>query len=805
MRVLITSDPVSEPEQYRFGNNGWNAFWIGDPDWNGMDAHACAFRRSVTVAEHTVIRIHVSADQRYTLYVDGIRTGFGPERGDPRNWFYQTYDLDLEPGRHVVCAIVTWTSSRGALAHLGHFYNTPGFMVYAQDRPSDFLNTGIAHWECLTLHGLVQFLPSISGQFTTIGARTDFRADRALAKCADGMDSAGDWKTSLTCERVELRSLLPNGYHEKRLLRHSVLPAMFEREVSVCDVRYMRCSCDFKSFDEENLKPVKIRDSDAALASGFSAALKAEQPFIFEAQKVYSAILDAHEYHCAWPLLTVSGGSGSVIEVAWAEALFTEQTESSWRKENRNAIDGKFFRGTADIFRPDGSEHMKMEPIWWEAGRYVRITVCTADQPLVLERFKLRETHYPIKFESGFETSDPRWNNVFKISKRAVEMCSHETFFDCPFYEQQMYAGDSRIEMLVTYVMTRDARLPRKAMMMFDESRTSDGVTQSRTPSIDVQVIPPFSLWWVMMVCDYAMWRDDIPFVKERMPGVRAVLETFRKNVGSDGLLRPLPGWNFMDWVPSWSAGIPLGRNMGVNAVSNLQLALTLKSAAGLEEFLGETLLAQRNRDMAERIAEAVRRTFWSAGKGLLAEDPEKTSFSEHTQCLAVLGDFAPEGSDLLSALLSAGDDIAKTTVYFSHYLFEAFAKENRLAEVYERLNLWFWMEDNGFMTTIESPEPSRSDCHAWGAHPLYHAHASFAGIRPASYGFSSVSIRPQPGPLNHIRTDMVHPAGLVSLSLDAAPDGHCSGWAASPAGVPVDMELPDGRRFHWEGGRLVF
>lgn len=67
---------------------------------------------------------------------------------------------------------------------------------------------------------------------------------------------------------------------------------------------------------------------------------------------------------------------------------------------------------------------------------------------------------------------------------------------------------------------------------------------------------------------------------------------------------------------------------------------------------------------------------------------------------------------------------------------------------LFARLENWFDLPSQGFKTTPEQPEPTRSDCHAWGAHPLFHFYASILGIRPAAPGFSRVEIAPQLGQL---------------------------------------------------------
>ena len=109
---------------------------------------------------------------------------------------------------------------------------------------------------------------------------------------------------------------------------------------------------------------------------------------------------------------------------------------------------------------------------------------------------------------------------------------------------------------------------------------------------------------------------------------------------------------------------------------------------------------------------------------------------------------------------------LIRTTIYFTHYLFEAYRILGEIDVLYKRLDLWYGLRAQGFKTTIESPEPSRSDCHAWGAHPVFHFYASVLGIRPKSFGFNEVVIQPQLGSLEWAKGKMVHPNGFVEVDI---------------------------------------
>lgn len=490
------------------------------------------------------------------------------------------------------------------------------------------------------------------------------------------------------------------------------------------------------------------------------------------------------------------------MTMKWAEGLFAKSGRLSGGgdpnaagKGNRDEIYGKRFAGGGPVFRPDGGRERVFSPLWWEAGRYVEITVKTADEDLVLDSLKFEETRYPLAQDGATACDDADWDGIARVSLRSLQMCSHETFFDCPYYEQLMYVGDSRLEALTTYVVAHDARLPRKALAMFDASRVnSRGLTLANYPNAWAQVIPPFSVLWTLMVHDYALWRGDRAFVQSLMPGVRSVLETFAASRNADGLIPAPDGWNFMDWVPEWKDptqsrnwGMPPGADLGVNGLLQWLVVLALAKLADVETWLGEPELAARAARLAAEISSATQRVFFDKATGMFSEDAEHRHFSEHSQCLAILGGTLGEDAEtaLANRLMHYDGNIARTTIYFRHYLFEMLAKTGHADDIPEHLALWRGLVPNGLKTTIEEPEPSRSDCHAWGAHPLYHFYASTLGIRPAKMGFATVEVKPRLGAMEFASGKLPHPLGFIEVDLKKSADGRGhEGTVTLPAGL---------------------
>lgn len=350
-------------------------------------------------------------------------------------------------------------------------------------------------------------------------------------------------------------------------------------------------------------------------------------------------------------------------------------------------------------------------------------------------------------------------------------MCSHETYMDCPYYEQIMYVGDTRVEALATYAWERDRYLQNKALDMFHASIRDCGLTQSRYPSFKTQFIPPFSLWYIAMLYDYAMWCGDLKYVKKLLPDANGIIEFFLENLNEEGLLHSPSGWNFTDWTTGFSDGMTKEINQGVSGQYNIHLIYTLDILAKLEDILGEPELASRHRRISDEIYSKTEEIFWDKERGMFADDREHTTYLEHTQCIATLSDHGQDKISSMMSALSKYDDIFRTTIYYSFYLFEA-CKKAKCFDVFDK-NISFWSDlpKQGFKTTPECPEPARSDCHAWGAHPLYHLMTGILGINPAEPCFETVSITPNLLNLKEAKGTMPHRLGDIKVNFTKEND----------------------------------
>ena len=747
------------------GQADWPARWIRAAE-NGDVA---GFRLRVECAQPAEVVVHVSADERYELWLDGDLVGRGPSRGEVGHWSFESYRLRLPAGGHWLAARVWSLGDDAPLAQLS-LGDGPTFLLAAEPVSGQLLqlDTGAADWQAAALpgHGLRP-----KGDGYGCGAR----------HVSDGRPFPWGWQTGTDSLDWSAAAIGDPGRASggMRLLVPARLPAPAQRWAEGACVRHVASHPAGEPTRDRVVDPADHLNDEA----GDWQRLLDGTSLVVPPGTCRRVLIDLDEYVCAYPVIDLEGGRDAEVRMHWQESLYEPEPQAG--KGHRDVVVGKLFGrpgleedGIGDLFVAGGGREQH-STLWWQSGRYVEVLVTTAAEPLTITGLRFRETHYPYEDRSGFTASDPRLAQVGVLAFRTLLACSHETTMDCPYYEQLQYAGDTRLQCLVAYATSGDDALARQALRAFARSQDDNGLVRSRTPSRHASPIPPFTLWWVAMVHDFALWRGDLAFVTELMPGVRAAIDAHRRTVDDRGIFHALNGWNFTDWVPGWDAGTPPGivqdgeqhpdwpgPGRGVTAVLQLQLALVARQAAELESWLGEPDAGYSQ--LADRLVEAADESFYDADRGLYADDLGHTAFSEHAQSLALLAGAKYGETAVRTMIQQPPEALARTTVYFDHYLFEALHRIGRTDVLLGRLGLWLDLLDQGLRTVIEHPEPTRSDCHAWGAHPLYHYVATLLGVRPTAPGMTAVTVAPQLGGLEWAHASVPTPHGPLEVRAEA-------------------------------------
>jgi alpha-L-rhamnosidase len=732
----------------------WNAQWITAPGVTERDSVVLRFRKVVDLAQpvaHFVVNI--SADNQFIFYVNGKEAGRGPSRADLGHWRYETYDIAalLHAGRNTLAATVWHFGTRAAIAQMSE---RTGFLLHGQGDQERAADTN-ATWEVEEEKGIETLRPQVNGYFAAEpGQRIDgAKVDWSWSDDSGNTDAKGAWTKAVTLGRGARRHEqdAPNNWQ----LVEDPLPPMERTEVPAGKV---------------------VRASGIARPSGFP-----EKGFEVQAHSKASVLLDNGQLTTGFPVLAVSGGQGSKVRVTYAEALVDNKGE----KGNRNEIEGKHIEGVVDEFLPSGTEAARVfTPLSWRTWRYLQLDVETADQRVNIEGMRTWFSAYPFMEKGYFRSDNAGLTPIWNIGWRTARLDAHDTYMDTPYWERLQYIGDTRIQALISYTIGGDDRLGRQAIEAFNDSRIPEGLTQSRYPSSLAQMIPTFSLMWVGMVHDFWMFRGDAAFVRGQISGTRTVLDWFLRRQRADELLGRIPWWPFVDWGADFRDGVPPEDEDGGSAVLTLQFVEALRDAAELERAHGDAHIAENYEKAAERAAMAVRKLCWNEKYGLVTDTPAQKHFSQHANILAVWLDVVPaeKQQEVLTKILSRSDSgftaaaevptMTAATYYFRFYLARALEHAGMGDEYLKLLGPWREMVGLGLTTWAESPEPTRSDSHAWSAHPNFDLLRIVAGIRPTNAGFEKVTIEPHLGALKEVQAGMSIPQGIVEVEYKRRAEG---------------------------------
>jgi hypothetical protein len=740
--VILTVRAQNLPVNDRFIHGFWDARWIAPEQAEPMAYGVYHFRKSFdlkSVPDQFII--HVSADNRYRLYVNGIEVSLGPARGDLQHWRFETVDIaaSLQPGNNTLAAVV-WNFAE--YAPVAQIWHRTGFILQGDSDSEAVVNTNNT-WKVIRNEA---YRPERKSQAALHSYLVVGPGDMVVGSLYPWGWNTSDFNDSQwpQASSIALGKGLGKGTDGDWLLVPRKIPPMMSYQ----------------------LKPMNIvRSHGIEMDNKF---LTGTGTVNIPANSKVSILLDQTHLTNGYPMLKVTGGKTAKIKLSYSEALFDEKNN----KGNRNQTAGKEMKGMADIFIADGGRDRIFSPLWFRTWRFVQLDIETRDEPLILNSLTAYYTGYPLAEKAYFVTDQGWTEQVWEVGWRTAELCAGENYFDCPYYEQLQYVGDTRIQALISLYVAGDDRLVRKAIDDFEQSRVWNGLTQSRYPSQKMQLIPPYSLFWIAMVHDYWQHRPDLAYVKDKLPVVRSVLEWYEQQVNEQGMLGRMPWWHFVDWTDEWAwndtdriGGVPSQDEQGNSSVLTSQYIYALQYAEELHSAFGFNYQAANYRDQRQKLLQSFNELCWDAGPGLYSDSPGAKVYSQHANIFAILIDALPEEEQKeLMVKIMADDHLIQATFYFKFYLFRALVKTGMADRYLEQLKPWRDMLDLGLTTFAEKPDPTRSDCHAWSASPNYDFLAIVAGIMPDSPGFKTVKITPALGGLKSVTAAMPHPQGELKI-----------------------------------------
>jgi alpha-L-rhamnosidase len=742
----------------------WTAEWISHPTAPLREPGVFHFRKILHLeATSAHFLVDVSADNHFLLYVNGQRIGEGPAKGDLPHWRYETFDLApaLHTGDNMIAATVF---NFGIYAPLAVISERTAFLMQGDSAAESAADTN-ASWQVEQEAGEA-FVPRMGNGFMFYWAADP--GERLDAQLYDwGWKDAG---SSATSHWVFAAGVMRETIYPKDSI--AVPPGLDSHN------RWDLVPDTLPPMEFVPTTVGKVVRANLPGAEQFPAA-----PVLVPPHTEVELLLDRATMVTGFPELTVTGGQGSRIDIGYTEALY----DAHHHRGNRDEVGDRLVLGQFDKFLPDGGPHRTFTPLWFRTWRYLQLKIQTGDEPLHLDSLKANFSAFPFVQRASFTSSDPLLARIWEICWRSARLGAHDTYMDTPFWEQLQYIDDTRVQSLMSYTVPGDDRLAQQALHAFDESRVPEGITQSRYPASLQQFIPNFSLSYVDMLRDYWMYRPDSATVQKLLPGTRPVLGWFLEKQYDDGFLKPLP------YDAAWHA------HEAKSALLTLTLVDTLRQAAELEDAFGGKYLAEKYRTAAFKASAAVYHQCWNAQLGLLADTPDQQAYSQYTNIYGVLTDAIPsaEQAQVMRKVIAPNmgeSPVVKMALVDYHaqfYLSRALDKAG-LGEYYlNTIGPWREMIAMGLTTTPETKEPTRSDTHAWSAHPMYDLLTIVAGIHPSSPGFASVRITPNPGALANFEAAMPHEEGEIRVQYKREQT-QASFRITLPPGLPGIL--------HWDG-----
>lgn len=757
-----------------------HAFWLKlpPPDRDPRDRRY-QFRKSFELADVPErAEICVTADAKYSLYVNGRFVHFGPARGFQEHWPFDRIDIApyLRPGRNVIAALLyTFGLGNYTYAYAGE----QGFLLAGKIDGAD-LSTDET-WKLRAAPGYICAVARGSGQYG-FQEFYDFRQAEDDWFMPDYDDSG--WLDDPSAY-MRIAGCMPWHRFEERalpLLTGEVIPAVsrlsVSRHIPAADgwreLRHISYSFHMEKFRWEDAPApgdtVIFEDDIAAQVVDFGEETVGRLRFEID-HAAEGQILDYLTCEC------VKDGMPCIPQ---------GETFPAPLYGGRLILRGG--RNELEISLPWGFRYAAL----WLHGEGKGLSV----------KLSCRRMWYPLDVRGKFSASDSGLVRIWNMCVHTQRCCTVDSYIDCPWRENAQWWGDALVQVQNTFRLAADDRILARGLRLIGEQRSPDGLTYAMAPTVGhVCILPDYSAMWLVTLWAHYFQTGSTALYRELAGTVDSILGYFRTEADYNGGLAPYDRryWLFLDWCP------PLFKE-GTPTLLNLIWLWGLKQIRIVAEAAQDHVRTGRLDDEIARLSGAIAARLYNPETKLLYDGlrwdgiPVDTH-APHSAALAILLDLFPDAHDiwlreiLLPLVRSSRGNPIQPSSYFMFYIFQALKKKGFRSEVIDCIRRW-WGEfiDAGCSTApegfLEQAMPGEwSFCHAWSAHPLVHFSEILLGVRPLEPGWKKIAFEPLLIPGVDISGTVPAPQGDIRVSI-TWKNGKADRRIVLPGGVECERQF---------------
>ncbi len=764
------------------------------------------FRRVFEVGPAGVRRadLHIFADAKYQLWINGNYLGRGPTFFHPHRRPVDKYDVSkhLVAGKNVIAVLV---HASGIALHNYIPSDLPGLLArldikFAGGRR--FALVSDASWKAMDRTGWSVDTPRRSWAVGFVESY-DFRQAPVGWQQADFDDSR--WANA--DEHAPFASGQKGIFFASALprLRFTWMPAGEIVSFSATShaphrlSRIDECSkygAMLLSEKWSRPKRVCLSGKPDALGGGFSVEGLSRSEGAVVCCDLGSEGVGGFSFSC-------DSDSEGVIDLCWSEAL--EKGRPQVLRKNNSYAD----RITIRKGRND------WQPFNFSAGRYLCVVLRQFTGSVRFRKLGLLASEPALQWEGAFTCDNRRLNQIWALCERTIRVGTQEGLMDCPTREQAAYVGDGNPTAMWLARLTGDYSYWRELIRETFAVQAPDGQIKSVVFSGMQCVLLDYSLLAVLAVRDYLRATGDYALARQVLPKCRKLMGWFEGKLDQNALfvfafekfsrhsefvsapaaagdtLR-FPGHVFfidhpgMGWHNLADAGID---RRGCNAAMH---ALYCMACQACDEIAGATGAALQPSRQSEKVARQAGKIFWNKTKRAFIDgtlDGQQLSqVSQQTNAWCMQAGFKVPGGARnlwLRLLRDKSKKLARSGPYFWLYMLPELAKLGLHKQALTAVEkLWGGMLSKKATTVWETFAGDHLDsfCHPWSCAPLDFLLREVAGIGSLPQNSETILLSPRPDLLKTVKARAVFPQGPVSVA-----------WARRNKSVTISGSLPPG------------